>query len=132
MNLTYILISILILLSILSISIYHFVFNIYEVVFSVAPDKLYADDISTVKISAVPVNSFGFKPPFRYSDTTFRLEKGGNLVSIIKYNRVKGTVVIKAKDKTGSILVRAKSKHAMFYSSFEIEIYPAVEGNNFI
>ena len=47
------------------VSIYHYVFSIYEVTYKITPEKLYADNKSTMVIEVMPVNALGWKAPFR-------------------------------------------------------------------
>ena len=117
---------IIVLLSILIISfaLYQYVFSIYEVTYSIQPEKLYADNQSTVTIKAIPINSFGWKAPFRNAYAKFDISEGSELVSVVTEKSDEGIIVLKAKNKTGKVVVLIHSKYALLPSSIEITIYP--------
>ncbi len=119
-------ILIIVLLSILIISfaLYQYVFSIYEVTYSIQPEKLYADNQSTVTIKAIPINSFGWKAPFRNAYAKFDISEGSELVSVVTEKSDEGIIVLKAKNKTGKVVVLIHSKYALLPSSIEITIYP--------
>lgn len=91
--------------------------------FNSSAKSLYANNTSTITISAVPSNAFGWKVPFRNSYTRFEITKNKNLVEIIFENNKKGILKLKAKNQTGQIIIHAKSKYSILPSSFEIPIY---------
>jgi hypothetical protein len=99
-----------------------YMFNIYEVVFEVKPSKLYADNQSMLEIKTVPLNAFGWKAPFRDAYTEFEIREGDDLIYVVKMDKEKGRLVIRAKDKPGKVVIYAKSKFALLPSVFEIEI----------
>ncbi len=104
--------------------VYYYIFNIYEVIYTVKPKELFADNTSQVKICAVPLNALGGKVPLRYSHTVFDIKEGRELVVIISENKNKGILVLRAKEKTGRVVVFLKAEHAVLPSSVEIFIYP--------
>ncbi|MEJ2618112.1 MAG: hypothetical protein P8Z35_24355 [Ignavibacteriaceae bacterium] len=101
-----------------------YIFNIYEVDYTINPRSLYADSISIVTVSSRPVNAFGRKTPFRSAPADFEIKEGNDLVEIISENKKEGILIIKAKDKPGKIILYIKSRYALFPSSIEINIYP--------
>ena len=103
---------------------YYFIFNIYEVTYSVEPPDILADYASTVEINTVPVNAAGNKVPLRHSFTDFKITAGSDLVDIADENKEAGKLVLRAKGLAGKVIVRMKSKHAILPSSAEINIYP--------
>jgi hypothetical protein len=105
---------------------YQYIFNIYEVTYSVDPPSLFADDHSTVIISVIPLNAFGWRAPFRYSSASFEIKEGKELIEIIKEDNKNGEMVLKAKRETGLVAVLIKSEHSLLPSLIEIRIYPNI------
>lgn len=120
------------LLIIVGMFIYHFVFNIYEVVFLAKNSIKSASDFSIIAISSIPVNSFGWKIPFRKSKTSFKIEDGENLVTILSNDLFKGKIILKVKNITGKVIISAKSNYAIFPSSFTFNIVSGKIKNDFI
>ena len=115
---------IIFLFLLVSFLIYYYIFNIYEVTYSVEPPELYADNISTAVIRSVPLNAIGMRAPFRHSFTVFDINDGKDLVEIIGKNNNKGEIILRAKDRIGKVVVLIKAEHAILPSSVEINIYP--------
>ena len=63
----------ILIVSIAGFSTYHYIFSIYEITYKITPDKLYADNNSTLIIEAVPINSLGWKAPLRKTYSEFRI-----------------------------------------------------------
>lgn len=124
MNKFHIYLILVLLLLIVSLAAYYFVFNIYEVTYKMEPHNLYADNQSLIKITTVPLNSFGRRAPFRHSFTTYEITSGRELIEIILEDRQYGILILKAKNITGKVNVFVKSEHSFLPSSFEINIYP--------
>jgi hypothetical protein len=104
--------------------LYLYVFNIYEVQFEITRRFLYADNQSMTKIEAVPLNSFGWKAPFRFAPATFEIERGKNLIEIIKEDNSRGILIIRSKNDIGNISIIARSPKALLPSIIEISILP--------
>ncbi len=117
----FIIISFIIILGLLS---YHYLINIYEVTYSIIPKNLFADYKSTVTIETIPLNSLGFRAPFRHSRTNFRIIQGRQLVDIIREDPLKGICVLRAKGQTGKVVVSVKSVNSLLPSELIIFIYP--------
>jgi hypothetical protein len=118
----YFILGILILLAL--IFSYLYIFNIYEITYSVNPSSLYSDNESTVIITADPVNAFGWKIPFRSTYAEFNIKEGKDLIDIISEDNKKGILKLKAKNKNGTVVVRIKSKYSLLPSEIVIHIYP--------
>lgn len=114
-------ISIIIL--ILGLSVYYFIFNIYEVTFSIKPRNLFADYKSTAVIKAIPVNALGYEVPFRSVRAKIEFEEGNDLVDVIRENERKGIFILRAKDKPGKVIVLIKSDKSLLPTSITIIIY---------
>ena len=112
------------LILIAGFSLCHYLFSIYEVTYKITPDKLYADNTSTLVIEVIPLNSFGWRAPFRKAPAEFMINEGQNLVEIISNNQSIGVLKLKAKEKSGKISVTIKSKYSLFPSTIEIFIEP--------
>lgn len=132
MSLCQFIILIFVLLIILSIMIYHFVFNIYEVIFLTESSYKHADDFSMITISSFPVNSFGWKIPLRKSKTLYKIENGEDLISIFSNDKSKGKIILKVKNTTGKIVISAKSCYSIFPSVFTYNIISGKIKNDFI
>jgi hypothetical protein len=114
------------LIFITGFAIFHYVFSIYEVFYKVTPDRLYADNSSVLTIESKPINSFGWRAPFRNSPTKFIFTEGEELVDIISIDEENGILQIRAKCKAGKVSVLLKSKHSLLPSTIEIIIEPNV------
>jgi hypothetical protein len=117
---------VVLLIFITGFALFHYVFSIYEVIYKITPDRLYADNSSTLTIESEPINSFGWKAPFRNSLTKFTFTEGEELIDIISINEDKGILQIKAKLKAGKVSVSLKSKYSLLPSTIEIIIEPNV------
>jgi len=113
---------ILLLTCIAGFFLYEYIFNIYEVTYNIQPERLYADNKSSLIIEAVPLNSFGWRAPFRNSPSEFTIIEGADLIEIVFVDSVKGIIKIKAKDKSGKVSITIKPKFSMFPSTIEIII----------
>ena len=118
----YIIAGILIIFFLIFSRIY--IFNIYEVTYTVNPQSMYADSKSTIKISAKPVNAFGWKAPLRSAPADFNIKDGKDLVDILSEDNSKGILIIKAKNNPGKIVLYINSKYSLFPSLLEIIVYP--------
>ena len=103
---------------------YSYLFKIYEVEISVTPKVLYADNQSTVTIQAYPINSFGKKILFRSVSAKFIITGGKGLVLIEMLNEQYGRLVLRAKDKTGTVDVIVAPEKSLFPSLIQIPINP--------
>jgi len=101
---------------------HNYIFSIYETKILVDKPELYADGSSELVIAAVPINSLGFKPPFRQSYTKFAVEEGKELIDIVSLDETGGTIKIKAKFATGKVVIKVTPKYAMFPTKVEIAI----------
>jgi hypothetical protein len=107
-------------------SSYHYIFSIYEVTYKITPDKLYADNNSTLIIEAVPINSLGWKAPFRKTYSEFTFNEGKDLVEIIFQDNNNGILKLRAKEKSGKVSMTIKTKYSLLPSTLEIVIEPNV------
>jgi hypothetical protein len=107
-------------------SSYHYIFSIYEVTYKITPDKLYADNNSTLIIEVVPINSFGWKAPFRKTFSEFTINEGKDLVEVIFQDNSNGILRIRAKEKPGKVSITIKSNYSLLPSTIEIIIEPNI------
>jgi len=112
------------ILAIVTLLFYMYLFNIYEVNVSVSPSELFADGKSTVKIEAVPLNSFGKRAPFRQVSAEFEITEGKNLVSIVSIDKSKGTMTLKSKYEPGKVAVTIKPEKSLLPTLVEIPVNP--------
>jgi hypothetical protein len=111
---------------IVGFSSYHYIFSIYEITYKVTPDKLYADNNSTLIIEVVPINSFGWKAPFRKTFSEFTINEGKDLVEVIFQDNSNGILRIRAKEKPGKVSITIKSNYSLLPSTIEIIIEPNI------
>jgi hypothetical protein len=104
----------------------HYIFSIYEITYKVTPDKLYADNNSTLIIETVPINSFGGKAPFRKTFSEFTFNEGKDLVKVIFQDNSNGILRIRAKEKPGKVSITIKSNYSLIPSTIEIIIEPNI------
>ena len=103
---------------------YSYLFKIYEVEISVTPKELFADNQSTVIIQAYPINSLGKKILFRTVSAKFVITEGKELVLIENTDEKDGRLVLRAKDKTGTVNVIVTPEKSFFPSLIRVPINP--------
>jgi hypothetical protein len=101
---------------------YQYVFSIYEVFPEVEPKVLYADHKSESKIKLIPVNSLGWKIPFRNAAAEFEISEGKELVEIVSVSGKEGIIVLRANDKPGKVSILIKSKYSLLLLIVEMEV----------
>lgn len=104
---------------------YHYIFHIYEIDYRINPEYLYADYSSEVTIEVIPVNSLGFRAPFRNPKTKISVEEGKDLVEIVRYDKDESVLVLRSLGQTGIVTVRIVSEYSIFPSVIEVKIIPA-------
>jgi hypothetical protein len=92
----------------------------------VEPEKLFADNQSEVRITLIPVNSFGWKALFRNTPAQFEIIEGESLVDVITFNTNEGTMTLKAKWETGKVIIKIKSPHSLLPMIVEIPVHPNI------
>jgi hypothetical protein len=115
----YILISLIIIFGFLA---YQYLFKIYESAVIVEPKNLFADEQSTVTISVIPLNAFGWKALFRDAPAEFEITEGESLVEITGINKEKGTLTLRGKSETGKVVVKIKTRYSLLPMLVEIPV----------
>lgn len=92
--------------------------------YSVEPDKMFADNQSTLVIEAIPINALGWRTPFRIVNATYKITEGQELVTIIKTNFANGMIELKTNKKAGNVSIKAFSSKALLPSSIDFIIHP--------
>ena len=105
-------------------TVYNYLVSIYEVIYKAEPKTLYADNKTEAVITAVPLNGLGGKAWFRKASASYVITEGENLVHIIKKDETEGILVLRAKDKPGTVRITARSPLALLPSLIEINIQP--------
>lgn len=105
---------------------YQYIIKVYESTIEVEPEHLFADNQSTLKITVIPLNGFGWKALFRNSPAEFEIVEGKALVEVVLEDNESGEIILKAKSETGKIVVRIKSKHSLLPMMVEVFIQPNV------
>ena len=119
-----IILIVILLFLIVALFAYENLLRIYEVEISVEPRELFADNQSTVTIRAYPLNSIGKRIWFRTVFAKFRIEGGGDLVTIKKLDEANGYLILQAKNKTGVVSVIVTTKKSLLPSLIKIKINP--------
>lgn len=105
---------------------FQYIFSIYEVEIITEPPELYADNSSVCTIRTVPLNSFGVKAPFRNAPAAIEIREGSELVEIVELDERNGIIKIKAKERTGTVVIFIKPEKSLLPSSVEIRIIPNI------
>jgi hypothetical protein len=87
---------------------------------------LYADNTSSLIIEVLPINSLGWRAPFRKTYAEFTINEGKELIEIVFLDSSHGILKLKAKEKSGKVSVRCKSKYSLLPSTIEIIIEPNI------
>jgi len=114
----------ILLILITGFSTYYYIFSIYEVTYRITPDKLYADNTSTLIIEAIPINSLGWRAPFRKSHARFTLNEGKDLIVIVLSDDDNGILKLRAKEKSGKVSITVRSIYSLLSSTIEVIIEP--------
>lgn len=109
--------------------VWNYIFSIYEIDYKVNPNFLVADGSSICEIVIVPVNSFGWKAPFRNVEVNYQIVEGSRLIEIVESDKT-GTIKIKAKDKPGKVLLKVNSKYSKYPFNVSVQIKPKLAQNN--
>jgi hypothetical protein len=102
----------------------YYIFNIYETTIETFPKNLFADNQSVIKISINPVNAFGWIIPYRKISGSFEITEGRDLVDIIKEDDRTGVICLRARLRTGKVVVKVISNYSFLPSIVEISIFP--------
>jgi len=105
----------------ISLTVYNFIFSIYEVKIITEPDAIFADTSSEVKIMIKPVNALGCVVPFRKARGKFRFLEGSDLVEIILKNENTGLMILRSKGIAGKISLSIISEYSFLPSLVEIK-----------
>ena len=119
-----ILIVLILILLLFVFGIYNYMISIYEIIYKVSPEILYAGDKTELTVTAVPVNGLGGKALFREVEAVYTIVDGDNLVNISEKNIKKGILKFHAENKSGNVEIIAKSPYALLPSCINIRIYP--------
>ena len=112
--------------ALLVLLVHQYIFSIYEVEYTISSRILYLNSDSKIVIEAIPVNSFGFRAPFRNSYTKFSVVEGKELIEIVENNNEQGKLIIESKNIPGKVVIRVKSKFSLLPTEFEIKIIPNI------
>ncbi len=104
--------------------LWQYVFQIYEVRFQLNSDVYFANEASEIKIVAVPLNSFGYKAPFRKVKTEYRIEKGKDLVKVLLIDNKNGILILQTTLLSGEVEVIATTNKTIFPNIIRIKINP--------
>jgi hypothetical protein len=121
--------SVIILLSVsgallLLLAVHHYIFSIYELTYQQNTSRLFADEQSILEIYAIPVNALGMKAPFRNANTKYEIREGKDLVDVLINDYKSGKLKLRAKNRTGKVVIYSKSQFSLLPTSFEIVIEP--------
>ena len=111
-------------LLIILFGIYNYLICIYEVIYKVNPEFLYADNKSEITITAIPLNGSGGKALFRKVEAGYLITAGSDLVKIVEKDTTEGILKLRAGNIPGQLEIIAESPYALLPSSITIMIYP--------
>ena len=100
-----------------------YIFNIYEVDIDINHKTLIIGKTNNSTIKIIPLNSFGFKTPFRKIETSINLLEGGDLAQIIKEDDSKFSLY--AKSDTGRVILLLESEHFLYPNKLTFFIKPS-------
>ncbi len=116
-------IIVILILLIAAFAVHNYLVSIYEVIYKIEPEALYADNQSEVTITAVPLNGLGGRAWFRKAEASYTITEGNDLVQVIKRDEAGGILVLRAKDRPGTVKLTVKSPLALLPSPIAINIY---------
>jgi hypothetical protein len=117
-------IIVILLTAVLVFGIYNYLISIYEVIYTVDPPELFADNKSITIIRAVPVNAFGWKALFRSVSVDFEISQGKELVEIVKQDNTNGKLILKSKNLTGEVQIIAISRFSLLPTLITVNLKP--------
>ncbi len=117
----YIILTLILLIAVFAV--HNYLVSVYEVVYTVEPEALYADNKSEVTVTAVPLNGLGGRAWFRKAEASYTITEGNDLILVIKNDETEGILVLRAKDKAGTVRIKAKSPLAFLPSRITVNIY---------
>jgi hypothetical protein len=99
-----------------------YIFNIYEVKYSVSNKTLTKENPESI-IEAIPLNSFGDRAPFRKAPFTIKIISGDSLIEISDGENVSQKKIrIKTDSISGEVELDLKSKFDLFPVRKKIKI----------
>ena len=98
---------------------WQYIFNIYEVEIKLETEELQVFNKAGVEI--IPVNSFGFKVPFRSVDYSISFIEGEDLVNLIR-DKEQTNFELVAQDKTGKVKFSVATNKSQNPTIIEIQI----------
>ncbi len=117
-------IIVILLTAVLVFGIYNYLISIYEVIYTVDPPELFADNKSITIIRAVPVNAFGWKALFRSVNVDFEISQGKELVEIVKQDNTNGKLILKSKNLPGEVQIIAISRFSLLPTLITVNLKP--------
>jgi hypothetical protein len=105
---------------------FQYLVSIYEVDFYFEPKELYADNISECIIQTIPLNSLGWKIPFRKASAEIEIREGRDLIEVMELDNANGLLRIRAKESTGTVIIFIKPEKALLPTPLEIRILPNI------
>jgi hypothetical protein len=105
---------------------FQYLISIYEVDITAEPAVLYADNVSECTIRTIPLNSLGWPVPFRKAPAQIEIREGEDLIEVVEIDEFRGIIKIRAKERTGTVVIYIKPEKALLPSSIEVRILPDV------
>jgi hypothetical protein len=100
-----------------------YIFNIYEVDIDINRKKIILGKANSSIIKIVPLNSFGFKTPFRKIDMSINFLEGSDLAKIIREDESRFS--LHAKSDTGKVILLLESNYFLYPNKFTFFIKPS-------
>jgi hypothetical protein len=99
-----------------------YIFNIYEVDIDINNKIIRLGESNNSIIEIIPLNSFGFKTPFRKVTPSVKFIEGSELVDITKKDNNRYS--IHAKSDTGKVVLLLESEYFLYPNKFTFLIKP--------
>ena len=112
------------ILTFISILIYYYVFNIYEVELISIPNVVFADPSSEITVKIKPINALGWEVPFRKVSGRFMITSGKDKVELIHLSEEEGVIKLRSVGVVGMVEIHVDSKFSLFPSYIKIKFLP--------
>ena len=112
------------ILTFISILIYYYLFNIYEVEIISIPKVVFADPSSEFIVKIKPINALGWEVPFRKVSGKFMITYGKDKIELINLNEEEGFLILRSLGVVGVVEIYVDSEYSLFPSYIKIQFLP--------
>ncbi len=104
---------IILISGLISLSVWLYIFNIYEIKFKVDFKKNTTHNNIEIKVDVIPLNSFGFRVPFRNPKIDYHVKKTEDFIDIRIIDNRKNIFIVDVLNGS-DIILEARSRRLMF------------------